>query len=75
MVFDVERSVAPLTIPSEGSCIGDMFAYIVSVEVSKQGGRGLLSNLFSIGHACYLLASLLFELFAKSQNLSQTLTL
>lgn len=61
-------------VPSEGSCAGDMFAYIVPVADSKQGGRDLLSNLFSIGHACYLLAPLSFELFARSQNLSQTLT-
>lgn len=63
-----------MMVPSEGSCIGDMFAYIVPVAVSKQGGRDLLSNLFSIGHTHCLLTPLLFELFAKSQNLSQALT-
>ena len=61
-------------VPSEGSSTGDMFAYIVPVAVLKQGGRDLLSSLFSVGHACYLLAPLSFELLAKSQNLSQALT-
>lgn len=74
MDFDLERSIAPPTVPSEGSCTGDMFAYIVPAVVSKRGGRDLLSNLFGIGCACCLLAPRPFELFAKSHNLSQILT-
>lgn len=74
MDFDLNRSIAPPTVPSKGSCTGDMFAYIIPVVFSKQGGRDLLSNLFSIGCARCLLAPRLFELFAKSHNLSQILT-
>lgn len=68
------RSVAPLMVPSEGSCTGGMFARIVPVAFSKQGGTDLLSNLSSIVCSCYILAPFSFELLAKSQNLSHVLT-
>lgn len=73
-VFDVVRGVTPLMVPSEGSCTGDMFAYIVPVAVSKQGGRDLLSNLSSVLCSYYKLAPLSFELLARSQNTSHVLT-
>lgn len=73
-VFDVVRSVAPLMVPSEGSCTGDMFAHVVPAAVSKQGGRDLLSNLSNIVCSGCTLAPLPFELLARSQNLSHVLT-